>query len=93
MPGEVNTDQIATLLVAKELFLRLHQVKLGLGNSSRTKCDVFTARADGELWPSLAISMMRMKQLAKVYKASGFPVRFERISGGLKVDATSFKLE
>ena len=108
MRREVNTDQVATLLIAKELFLPLHKLKLGLGNSSRTKCDMFTAggflvvktntgdfkaKADGELWPSVTLSMMRIKQLAKIYKSSDLPVRFEGIDGGIKIDTTSFKLE
>ncbi len=108
MRREVNTDQVATLLVAKDLFLPLHKLKLGLGNSSRTRCDLFTAggylvvktntgdfkaHADGELWPSFTISMMRIKQLAKIYKTSNLPVRFQRLADGLKVDTTSFKLD
>ena len=108
MTRKANSEQVVTLLVAKELFLPLHKLKLGVGNSSRTMCDVFTAggnlviktntgdykgRAEGELWPSVSLSMLRLKQLARIYCKSDAPVRIERIGQQLKVDTTLFELK
>lgn len=107
MKREPNTDQLVTLLHARELFLPLHKLKLGLGNSSRTKCDFFTAggylivktntgdykgQAQGELWPAISLSMARVKQLAKIYKASDASVQIECDGNSLKLDTTIFRL-
>ncbi|WP_295641513.1 hypothetical protein [uncultured Methylibium sp.] len=93
----------ATLLNAKALFGALHKLKLQYGNRPDTVCELFTAGgflvlktntgdykalAEGELWPPVSITMKRVKQLATIYAKSEGPVKFERLTTGLRVDST-----
>lgn len=79
----IDSEQCVQLAEGRELFAPLVKLKLGLGNSSRTKCHLFTVngflsvktntgdfkgRADGELWPPVELSMQRVKQLARILR-------------------------
>lgn len=103
---KVAANQV-TLLEARALFAPLHKLKLAFGNNNKTVCDLFTAagylvvktnagdfkaKADGELWPPVQLTMRQVKQLAAIYAKSPAPVQFERTAGRFKVDTTVFSL-
>ncbi len=99
---KVPTNRVV-LTQARSLFEPIHRLRIGLGNSALTSCDVFTAAgylviktntgdvkapAEGEFWPPAKVTMRQLKLLAKMYWRSDEPLVIERIGVRLKVGST-----
>jgi hypothetical protein len=103
---KVPTDRVV-LLQAMALFAPIHRLRIGIGNSAATVCEVFTATghlvvktntgdfkapADGEFWPPAPVTMRHLKMLAKMYRTSSDALVIERTRAGLKVGTTLLPL-
>ena len=104
MKAETNA---AVVLDAATLFAPLHKMRVGIGNSGATRCDVFTAvgfmvvktntgdfkaAADGELWPPIQMPLRDLRLLAKLYWRTKAPITFQRVGQTVKVGTTVFTL-